>query len=400
MMSLSAVDLRHIPLFAPLSPRQLESVRDLIQLIAFQRGQQILDEGVAYENRIFIVLEGEVSVCKRGRSPLDGRDLDFEIEVRGPSDIFNAASVLDDKPLPYTVVAKTPVTIAVLDLCRRCRNPLGPRIRNSVVADLKRYVADHFRKSFDTKMDSLRRDAEYAAYRSAVGNIIVATLSLLSFYTLALSLLPGFEAYLNVNFAISPFIITLFALIFFPVIMRSGFPLAFFGMRLDNWRPAVGFALSASLGFIATGLALKWLAINTIPAVEALPLIDFADIRVGNESVMTSPLYWAAVALYLVLTPVQEFVARCGVQAPLYAFLQGSETKRRVLSILVSNLVFAAAHVHISLEFALAAFIPGIFWGWIFARTHSLLAASLSHFMIGGAGIFLFGVEDFIARLV
>jgi CRP-like cAMP-binding protein len=399
MMNTSTIDLRAIPLFAPLSQRQLDSVRDLMQLIAFQRGQLILEEGVAYENRIFIVLEGEVSVCKRGRSPLDGSDFDFEIEVRGPSDVFNAASVLDDKPLPYKVVAKTAVTIAVLDLCKRCRNPLGPRIRNSVIADLKRYVADHFRKSFDTKMDSLRRDAEYAAYRNAVGNIIVATLSLLSFYTLALSLLPSFEAYLNVNFAITPFIITLFALIFFPVILRSGFPLSFFGMRLDNWRSAVSLSLTASLAFIGIGLALKWLAINTIPAVEAVPLIDFADIRVGSETVMLSPIYWAAVALYLVLTPVQEFVARCGVQAPLYAFLQGSETKRQVLSILVSNLVFSAAHVHISLEFALAAFIPGIFWGWIFARTRSLLAASLSHFLIGGAGIFLFGIEDFVARL-
>ncbi len=398
-MNISAIDLRAIPLFAPLSRRQLDSVRGLMQLIAFQRGQLILEEGVAYENRIFIVVEGEVSVCKRGRSPLDGRDFDFEIEVRGPSDIFNAASVLDDKPLPYTVVAKTAVTIAVLDLCKRRRNRLGPRIRNSVVADLKRYVADHFRKSFDTKMDSLRRDAEYAAYRNAVGNIIVATLSLLSFYTLALNLLPSFAAYPNVNFAITPFIITLFALIFFPVILRSGLPLSFFGMRLDNWRNAVSFSLTASLAFIGIGLAIKWLAINTIPAVEALPLIDFADIRVGSETVMLSSVYWAEVALYLMLTPVQEFVARCGVQAPLHAFLQGSEMKRQVLSILVSNLVFTAAHVHISLEFALAAFIPGIFWGWIFARTRSLLAASLSHFLIGGTGIFLFGIEDFLARL-
>lgn len=399
-MTAANFNLHEIPLFAQLSSRQLANVSELVQFIAFQSGQQILDEGVAYENRIFIVVDGIVSVCKRGRSPVDGRDQDFEIEERGRHDIFNAISVLDDKPLPFNVIAKTPVTIAVLDLCKKCRNSINPRIRNSVIADLKRYVADHFRKSFDSKMDSLRREAEYAAYRGAVGNIIVATLSLLSFYTLALSLLPRFEAYLNVNFAITPFIIMLFAAIFFPVILRSGFPLAFFGMRLDNWRRALTFSLSASLAFVAAGLTIKWLAINTIPSVSAVPLIDVADIRVGNENVMMSPVYWAAVALYLVLTPVQEFVARCGVQAPLYAFLQGSEMKRRAFSIVVSNLVFAAAHVHISLEFALAAFIPGVFWGWIFARTQSLLAASVSHFIIGGAGIFLFGIEDFIDKLM
>ena len=55
--------------------------------------------------------------------------------------------------------------------------------------------------------------------------------------------------------------------------------------------------------------------------------------------------------------------------------------------------------MHISGAFALGVFIPGIFWGWISARTNSLLAASTSHFLIGGAGIFLFGMKEFVAAL-
>jgi membrane protease YdiL (CAAX protease family) len=92
--------------------------------------------------------------------------------------------------------------------------------------------------------------------------------------------------------------------------------------------------------------------------------------------------------LYLALTPIQEFVARYCLQAPLQAFLPGTVLQRRLLSILISNLLFAGAHMHISGAFALVAFIPGIFWGWIFARTNSLFAAATSHFLIGGAGIF------------
>jgi membrane protease YdiL (CAAX protease family) len=91
-------------------------------------------------------------------------------------------------------------------------------------------------------------------------------------------------------------------------------------------------------------------------------------------------------------------VARSGNQAPLYAFLQGSELKRRGLSIVASNLVFSAAHAHIGVAFALASFIPGVFWGWVFLRTNSLLAASVSHLMIG-AGIFLFGIQEFVQEL-
>ena len=96
---------------------------------------------------------------------------------------------------------------------------------------------------------------------------------------------------------------------------------------------------------------------------------------------------------------MQEFVARSGIQAPLYAFLHGSEMKRRWFSIVASNLVFTAAHAHISLAFALAAFLPGILWGWIFAKTNSLFAATVSHLIVGGAGLFFFGIEGVVSRL-
>ena len=80
-------------------------------------------------------------------------------------------------------------------------------------------------------------------------------------------------------------------------------------------------------------------------------------------------------------------------------FLQGSELKRASLSIVVSNLVFSAVHVHIGLAFALLAFIPGLFWGWLFLRTNSWLGASLSHLFLGGAAIFLFGIEELLQKL-
>ena len=97
---------------------------------------------------------------------------------------------------------------------------------------------------------------------------------------------------------------------------------------------------------------------------------------------------------------MQEFIARSAIQAPLYAFLIGSETKRRWCSIVTSNLVFSAAHAHISVAFALAAFLPGLVWGWIFAKTNSLLAAIVSHVLIGGAALFIFGIEGVVSRLV
>jgi membrane protease YdiL (CAAX protease family) len=37
-------------------------------------------------------------------------------------------------------------------------------------------------------------------------------------------------------------------------------------------------------------------------------------------------------------------------------------------------------------------------WGWIFARTNSLLAATFSHLLVGGLAIFVFGVESIVSK--
>jgi CRP-like cAMP-binding protein/membrane protease YdiL (CAAX protease family) len=392
-------DLGKIPLFAHLRRDQIDRLRPHLKFSFYEAGELLAAEGQESRHCIFIIIEGVVSLCKKAPHDANGSGLPIEFETRGKFDIFGGMSALDGRPLSVSAIAKTPVTLAAIDLSRHSADALQRSTRNVLIAELRRYMANYVRASLDYRIDSLLKEAEFAHYRSAVGSIVIAALSLLSFYTLSLSVLPRFESYLEVNFALSPFIIMFFAAIFYPVIHWSGFPAAFFGIRFDNWRGAVLFSFGASLAFIAAGAFLKWMIIAGSPSLKDMTVFSWADVSVDGKEVMASPWYWFAVTLYMLLTPVQEFVARCGIQAPLYAFLQGSELKRRGLAIVVSNLVFSAAHTHIGLIFALATFIPGLFWGWIFARTNSLLAVSVSHLLIGGAGIFLFGIEEFVQKL-
>ncbi len=140
--------------------------------------------------------------------------------------------------------------------------------------------------------------------------------------------------------------------------------------------------------------------ISTSPGFAGVSIIAGAGVEVGTgKAASHSSWYWLVLANYLLLTPMQEFVARSGIQAPLHAFLHGSEAKRRWFSILVSNLVFTAAHARISVAFAMAVFLPGVLWGWLFAKTNSLFAATVSHLIVGGAGLFLFGIEGVVSRL-
>src|SRR6185312_13094985 len=98
--------------------------------------------------------------------------------------------------------------------------------------------------------------------------------------------------------------------------------------------------------------------------------------------------------LYAALSPVQEMIARSGIQCSLQLFLTG---KFRVLeSIFLSSLLFAATHLHLSLLLALLVFPCGLWWGWLFYRQGSLVGCSVSHVIAGVFGFFVVGF-DFVA---
>ncbi len=397
---LDRVAIADIPLFSRLSNSQLRRVRGLMSVAAYQPGEIVVEEGAPPACLLYIIIDGEAALSKRGRYPLTNRPFDYQIVIRGRNEIFGWVSVLDGSPSPVTVTARTPLTVAILDLKKR-GGPGSPsrHTRNIVIAEVRYYSSSFARTSIENRVASLQHVAVFARYRNGVGSIVITALALLSFYTLALSFLPRFASDLEFNLVLTPLIVVFFAAFFFPVIRRSGLPTSFFGFCLDNWRAALPFAAVASLVFLAILVLLKWILIETVPQLHGLSLIGFADIRIAAQAGKDTSWYWVSLSFYLLLTPVQEFVARCGIQAPLYAFLQGSELKRAGLSIAVSNLVFSAVHAHIGLGFALAAFVPGLFWGWIFLRTNSWLAVSASHLLIGGASIFLFGIEGLLSGL-
>jgi len=391
--------LTHLRFFPRLAKKHAGVLERHVTIRTYVSGARIYEEGTPNPGRLYVIIEGEVSLCNRAMVISTHTVADYEIAVRGQSETLAEISFLDGKAYSSSAVAKTPLKLALLDFSEAALPPASRRLRASIVAELRHQLSSDLRCSVTDRLSGLQREAEFAHYKHAVSRIVVTALAMLSLYTLLLSLLPQFMVSLTVNFALSPFIIAMFAAVMGPVILYSGFPRSFFGLQTANWKGALAFSVMASLGFIAVGAGLKWVLIHTTATFAGLSLFGMADVKVNMHDAMMSPLYWVAVGLYLTLTPIQQFVARSCLQAPLYAFLDGTEFRRILSSILVSNLVFAAAHSHISFAFAVAAFVPGLFWGWIFARTNSLIAASASHFMIGGAGIFLFGIEDVVARL-
>jgi len=391
--------LQRVEPFAGLKPKLRAALTNSLHIERFSAGDTLFREGERTGGKLYIVLSGEVSICKCGFDPLTRAPLEYEIAVRGAEQIVGSVALLDRQPASATARCRTDVTVAVLDLDEIPSGPLSRKVRHALTTQLSLHLATKLRNTLSQQVEALRHEAELAGYRNAIALVLVAALSMLSVYTLALGAIAGLDLSSEARLAITPLVILMFAAAFWSVIRLSRFPLAFYGLRLDNWRPALSFALWTSAAFVIVVAGVKWMLISLLPHVHHMSVFAPANISLDGQQQVSWLAYGVIVVIYALFVPAQEFVARCGIQAPLYAFLGGSEIVRQSCAILVSNFAFAAAHAHTNPTFALASFIPGIFWGWLFARTHSLLAVSVSHVIIGGSGIFLFGVEDFLAAL-
>ena len=140
-----------------------------------------------------------------------------------------------------------------------------------------------------------------------------------------------------------------------------------------------------TLPFIVVIVAVKWALIHTLPHYMGRPLVE------GLTAMNADPkTWWTFLVIYILLVaPLQEFLSRGGLQGPLEEFLS---SKHKVpLSILVSNLLFAALHLFMSLEIGLLVFVPGVYFGWLYSRTHNLLGVWIAHALVGTVALSIVG---------
>jgi CRP-like cAMP-binding protein len=103
-------------------------VADLTEEVPYPAGARVVEEGLPGE-ALFVILEGEAQVTRRGRTLARLR----------PGDVFGEISVLDGGPRTATVVASTP--LLVLRLYRRELTKLlqrEPQIASRLLKELAR----------------------------------------------------------------------------------------------------------------------------------------------------------------------------------------------------------------------------------------------------------------------
>lgn len=174
-------------------------------------------------------------------------------------------------------------------------------------------------------------------------------------------------------------------LLFFLVMMlltKNKPPFKMYGITLDNLKQSIIEGLIFTVVFCSVITLAKIALITYIPACHSLPIIDLPAAK-------NMIPFMILAFIYLLSSPAQEFLVRGALQAPLEYLLGG---KHRVWkSIVLSNLIFSSLHLQIDHEFALAVFIPGLFWGWLFHRSRNIIGVSISHFIIGLYAIYFIG---------
>ncbi|MEZ0368766.1 MAG: CPBP family glutamic-type intramembrane protease, partial [Candidatus Sericytochromatia bacterium] len=150
-----------------------------------------------------------------------------------------------------------------------------------------------------------------------------------------------------------------------------------FGVSWQDWRQHAFEALKLSLPVMVGVVVLKgWMLNLRGESDQALfqPGLAFEH--------FSWPLFAAVLMATVILSLAQEFVVRSGIQGSLQIFYSEDRFSFPWQPIVVSNLLFAATYAHLSPLWAAAVFFPGLFWGWLFARQHSLVGVSVSHTLI------------------
>lgn len=367
--------------FEGFSTDQLNRLLTSAELIEFKKDTVFIKEGVS-ENIFYYIQQGSVKVFTHSSKR------DYLITTLYAGNTVGELALIDPSPRSASVKTIEDSCIYKFDIKNLESDPELQEILTIIKQKISNQLSGRLRLTNNITVSALEK-------RYVMSIFSVRMLILLSLYTLSLNIIEASQRYFQSRTLISVGLILVFVFVLFSIVRSSGYPLSFYGFRADNLYKNILEAILYSIPVMLLILIGKWLAIFMEPAFNHIPLFDPSSIF-KNGATFTLRIYLLSLLLYALFCPVQEFLVRGCVQTSLQTLFEGSPGQIKWKSIIVSNLIFASAHSHTSTEFALMAFLPGLFWGWMFYRQKSLIGVSISHIIIGVWAVFIVGIEKVI----
>ncbi len=359
---------------ADVPPPLLEHLAGLLVASQHAPGTAILTEGDA-SDRICLLAAGRVGVFKGGDAARLGT-----LEAGA---YFGEMGMLSGAARSTSVIADTEVVVWSLtqDALQRFQQASGVDLLQLSLKAHAGVLGERLARTNDIAAQWLRERMEQYRIRVSFGMLFTNVILMMFLYTSALGMLRQFSSTGDSSTLTTSALLLLTACGAAWIMKASGFAVATFGFTLARWRWVVADTLAWSIAFCLALTVAKAALLHTVSGYAHLQLFNPWVSAAGTGATLL------AYALYVALSPVQEFVARGMMQGSLTKMLTGRLVPLR--SILVANAIFSISHQHLGLGYALAVFVPGLFWGWLYHRHGSLLGVSISHVLIGlwGTGV-------------
>lgn len=362
----------------------------------FTGGSNIVTEGDVGQS-FFIILEGDVEIYKQ----------DFEtggeylFTTLQPGDEFGELALMIQKERSATVRAQGDVVVLEFstDLLATGQPLQFMATYSILIKNIARGLARKLALTDDFVLQSMRSELELARTQSAMAEFIQFIIAVMTGFAFSSAILMSnsdnvavVDAFSNISTGAALFVFLVF-------IYRSPYSFQDFGIRMpDNLWKHLLVSLGWSVVLIGLTILVKWLLIENVPVFNEFPLFFLPGQDYPGLEYAVSKLTFSLTAGYILLALVQEIMARGVMQGVLTKFYATWKYKH-LLAILLSNALFAASHLHISLTFAVVTFFTGCLWGIQYVYQKSIIGVWISHAIVGLFGLRILGLVAMIRLL-
>ena len=373
------------PFFSDLSASTREQIEAIVVRRSFAPGDVIVRENDR-DRDIYLIVTGSVEIVSASEAA--GRE--FRLGVLEAGEIVGQLAILDGQPRSASVKALEPTETLVVPAAELQALSAGRESPWLEVASLMvKRLGARFRDTSNSTIQAFERELQLQHERVETASFITFALLLISLGTVVTKVASLLGAS-GTGLAVLGFsVVGVIAVGELVMMVSSGRPMAHYGITFAGWKEALFESLPWTIPVLALVTLAKWGLVELVPRFHGQAVFE------PPETFSTARLIHLAV--YCILAILQELVTRSGLQAPLEHFLTGP--RAGIKAILISNFVFAVFHLLNGFFFALAVFVPGLFWGLLFTRHRSLVGVSVSHIIIGCWALFFLGIGPILNGL-
>ncbi len=370
-------------LFKGLPIDDLRAIYQISKKVELNAGERLLREGDPADD-LFFILEGSLEISKHDSQ----NNENLIIATVCDGDSIGEIGLLNREPRSASAKAITPChlrKISYIDLLRTVDQ--NPKL-NSFFHQLASNVSLRLRRTTDTVVEALQAKVDEYKTRNQMGYYLIILITGFCALTFSIPELRASlataraSAYISIPLVIVLGLTAIFTRRWLKIPYRS------FGITLDHWKQSLFEGFVFTIPVIAIITFMKWLAIQYIPSFAGNPLFN-PFFLINDPALQTFKQAFMLSFYYVLFIPIQELTVRGGLQSLMERFLIGKH--KVAISIVISSLMFASVHVIMSVFLAFLVFFAGLYFGWLYSRTHNLISPIIAHSMLGVWGLSILG---------